>query len=89
MARVVYVQRNASNAGCGCLAILLLLGLVFLKSFWRPLLIVILLVVIWNWLKQFFSPENREDDSQGIAPIPPDRSRTIKEADVIEDDQDA
>ncbi|MEY8461864.1 hypothetical protein [Streptococcus merionis] len=97
MARIVYVNRKASNTGCGCLAIGLLLGLVFLKSFWRPILATLLVVLIWGWIKQLLAPDKRsekgvswteEPDFQDYHQDFGEPRRTIKDAEVIEGDDD-
>ncbi|MGT2785542.1 hypothetical protein [Streptococcus merionis] len=97
MARIVYVNRKASNTGCGCLAIGLLLGLVFLKSFWRPILVILLVMLIWGWLKQLLAPDKRSEkgvswtEESGFQDYPQDfgeLGRRIKDAEVIEGDDD-
>ncbi|MDQ0222141.1 hypothetical protein [Streptococcus moroccensis] len=87
MARVVYVQEKASHAGCGCLASILLLWLVFLKSFWRPLLVVFLVLFIWHWLKQTIFKKHQQDFYQISSPYAQDTIRTVKEAEGIDGDE--
>ncbi|MET3557070.1 glucan phosphoethanolaminetransferase (alkaline phosphatase superfamily) [Streptococcus rupicaprae] len=94
MSRTVYFSTRQQHGGCGCLALGLILGLLFLKSFWRPLLLFFLLVTVVGWIRAFFVPKKTttfqkeqtyfEDSANPYGY--PYQSRKRKEADVIEED---
>lgn len=89
MSRVVYISNQKQQNGCGCLALILLLALAFLKTFWRPLLIFFLVLTVVGWLRAIFANlrSNHDQgnlfDTDGHYKSYSNRSRP-KETDVIE-----
>lgn len=91
MGRYVYINRSqGSSWGCGCLAVLLLLSFWFLKSFGRILLVVILVYLIYRYIVSYMSRSttNKGDVTRDEGEVVQSAHRPIKEAEVIDEQQD-
>ncbi|MGT2756988.1 hypothetical protein [Streptococcus ovuberis] len=95
MSRTVYFSTRQQQGGCGCLAFGLILGLLVLKSFWRPVLLFLLVVTVSGWIRSvvisqksqsFYEEQTYFEDEVGSYKSDPYQSRKRKEADVIEED---
>lgn len=92
MAQKVTVVKTSSGQGCGCLALILLVSLVFLKTFWRPLLVVSSLLLAWGlWHVYIVNTqrkyEKRTQTDQQLWSDPILNHPPIKDAEVIGEDE--
>lgn len=98
MSKTVFINRSGSGSGCGCFILIVLLIVIIIRALWYLLPYLIVAYLLWQaWLYLSASKEGAGRSQEKVTDqhdqfkqtiVRDNHGRHIKEAEVIEDDED-